>query len=110
MKEYKVTPDQRNIYRKFPIRITGKNLSSCHNVPTVIVQSMEGGFVTRNCSICGKKETLPQEVFKSLELWVACPNCKKAMSAEMIEGNYCYLCKSCDTFIKFSDLLPDTLV
>ena len=106
MREHKITTVQRENYRNFPIRITGRNLSKCHNAPTFIVQSMDGGFVTSNCSKCGEKEPLSYDAFQSLELWVACPTCKEAMIPEMIEKNYCYVCKSCNEFIKFSDLLP----
>jgi len=106
MNEYKITPEKRNIYRSFPIRITDKKRSTCCGVPTILVQSMEGGFVTRNCPECGKHETLSHDEFISLDLLVVCPRCKKAMLPETIERNYSYVCKSCNIFIRFADLLP----
>ena len=58
IREYKIDP---NIWKEYPVRISGLKESSCCKSPTVLVQSMEGGFVTRNCWKCGHFETLPEK-------------------------------------------------
>jgi NAD-dependent SIR2 family protein deacetylase len=68
---------------------------------------MEGGFVTRNCSQCGKKAPLPESDFlKKIDLWVSCPQCKQKMRPEVINKNYGYACHNCDVGIDLADLLP----
>jgi len=107
MREYSVNPNIREMWRKYPVRLWGLSNSSCCDLPTVLVQSMDGGFVTRNCPKCGEKELLPEVDFKSLGLWVACPECKKPMVAGRLPlSNYGYICEDCDLGIKLADLLP----
>ena len=106
VKEYKINP---NIWKEYPIRISGQEPSKCHKEQTVLVQSKEGGFVTRNCWKCGSSETLPAKVFFSLNLLVACPECKRPMreTKEDLDGrNYGYVCDKCEIGIKLADLLP----
>jgi len=67
---------------------------------------MEGGYVTRNRPRCGDKDTLPEDAFFKLSLWVACPTCKQEMTAQLIEKNYIYACDKCQLFIRLADLLP----
>ena len=105
IKEYKIDP---NIWKKYPIRISGQKECNRCKAPTVLVQSMKGGFVTRNCWKCGHSETLPKNVFFSLNLLVACPKCKNPMRAtkEELSDNYGYICEKCEIGIKLADLLP----
>ena len=67
---------------------------------------MEGGFVTQNCSECGSRDTVSEAEFRGLGLWVACPDCKKPMTKEMIDKNYTFTCAPCDIYIKLATLLP----
>ena len=69
---------------------------------------MKGGFVTRNCSRCAQRDTLPERVFlEKLDLWVACPECKARMDAEVLpDKNYGYACFLCDVSIALFELLP----
>ena len=107
MKEYPVDPDVREIWKKYPLRLSGLTISRCCGAQTVLVQSMEGGFVTRNCAHCGEKEFLPEGDFLRLGLWVACPQCKKPMTASRLpHSNYGYTCAACNLEIKLADLLP----
>ena len=107
MIEFPVDPQIREIWKKYPLRLSDGSKSKCCYLPTVLVQSMEGGFVTRNCSGCGTKDTLPEEIFLKLDLWVACPDCKQPMEpGRLAHTNYGYLCRSCDIGNKLADLLP----
>jgi endogenous inhibitor of DNA gyrase (YacG/DUF329 family) len=107
MREYLIDPGVKEIWKIYPVRIEGQSTSSCHGLPTVLVQSMEGGFVTRNCPACGKSQTLPESVYlNELKLWVACPECKQRMKQSMMFKNYAFVCEPCEIFIKLAELLP----
>lgn len=81
MKEVPVDDSIREIWKKYPLRISGLKDSRCHGKPTVLVQSMDGGFVTRNCPECGGYESLSETDFHLLGLWVACPDCRQPMTS-----------------------------
>jgi hypothetical protein len=69
MKEVPVDESIREIWKKYPLRISGLKDSRCHGKPTVLVQSMDGGSLpeivptaedmslylkpTSTCSVCG---------------------------------------------------------
>src|SRR5579883_963001 len=119
-----MTKGSREIYHKFPIdliegwkgypvRLLGPRMSECHGEPTLLVQSMPGGFVTANCSACGKKYTLKEHEFRRLQLWISCPRCKRQMSPDRLSrinsqasGNYGYVCSKCQIYVLLTDLLP----
>lgn len=106
VREYSLDDDLKEIWRIYPVRISGNLKSPCHDEPTLLVQSMKGGFVTRNCPSCGEFTTLPERVFFDLDLWVACPECKKKMQPQMIDLNYAFVCSTCDLYLKLAALLP----
>ena len=87
MKEVPLDEAIREIWRKYPVRISGLKESRCHGKPTVLVQSMEGGFVTRNCPECGAYETLPETDFRQLGIWVACPDCRKPVTVGRVPNS-----------------------
>ncbi|MCI0531529.1 MAG: hypothetical protein L0Y74_06240 [candidate division Zixibacteria bacterium] len=104
-------------WKSYPIRILGPGISPCCGHPKILVQSMDGGFVTANCSKCGnkcgKKSTLTFGEFKSLGIWVACPECKQKMVPAKVPGNntksednYGFKCTTCEGYIWLADLLP----
>jgi hypothetical protein len=105
--ELKLRPEVRDMWKMFPIRIQGNSTSPCCKQPTLLVQSMEGGYVTRNCSECGKKQPLSNSAFlDELNLWVACPVCKRRMQPGIFDKNYGFGCDTCNGWLKLSDLLP----
>ena len=107
MKEVPIDDSIREIWKKYPLRISGLKDSRCHGKPTVLVQSMDGGFVTRNCPECGGYESLSEPDFHLLGLWVACPDCRKPMVAQRVPtSNYGYICEPCQNYIKLASLLP----
>lgn len=92
-------------WKTYPVRITHPHFICCGE-PTILVQSMDGGFITHNCLICGKKHALTNEDFlKKLNLWVSC-RCGERMNPEIIRKSYGYRCVKCQIGLKLSDLLP----
>jgi len=107
MREFPIDSKVREMWKLYPLRIPGRPLSSCCQTQTVLVQSMEGGFVTQNCSKCGKNTSLGKQEFYNLHLWVACPECKQQMKPAIItNNNYGYECQKCQLSIKLASLLP----
>lgn len=106
MRLFPIDETIREIWKIYPLRLSGLSHSRCCGQPTVLVQSKEGGFVTRNCSECGQFDTLPEAVFKRLSLWVACPLCQAPMKSGLLFSNYGYQCKNCDIGVRLADLLP----
>jgi hypothetical protein len=111
MRRYKYDERINHGWKSHPVRILGPRKSQCHQESTILVESMSGGYVSANCSQskCNKKESLSQDEFENLDLWVNCPGCKKRMTAGLDphrNENYVYFCEDCQIFIWFSDLLP----
>lgn len=71
VKIHMVSPDTQRMWRAFPLRIPGGSRCTSCQEETVLVQSMTGGFVTRNCPRCNRSSTVPFRTFKQLGLWVA---------------------------------------
>jgi hypothetical protein len=95
-------------WKRIPLRIPGRSESSCCGVPTLLVESKQGGFVQRNCSKCNRPFDLPTETFfNELDLWFSCPECKQRMSPAHLEyGTYGYVCEKCNLGIRLSEILP----
>jgi endogenous inhibitor of DNA gyrase (YacG/DUF329 family) len=107
MRKYPFDQKLRESWKLYPVRISGRSTSSCHSAPTLLVQSMEGGFVTRNCSSCGTHANLPTATFlREIDLWVGCPKCRSKMERDIIDTNYSFKCTACDLYIDLADLLP----
>ena len=94
-------------WKSYPIRIiVPDRVCKCHGTRLVLVQSMEGGFVTANCFECNKKELIGENELKKLPIVCCCPKCNKVMTGELVEKNFCYTCKNCNLYIRLADLLP----
>jgi endogenous inhibitor of DNA gyrase (YacG/DUF329 family) len=106
VREYIIDKRIQELWRIYPVRIFGQSKSKCHGEDTLLVQSMDHGFVTRNCPACGKPQTLPANDFLLIDLWVACPKCRNRMGKEIINKNYAFICQTCDLFVNFAALLP----
>ena len=112
---HRFAPELLEGWKSYPVRVRGPRPSECHGSPTLLVQSMAGGFVSANCSECGKKHLLGRADFFSLFLWVSCPRCRRQMESEMLPrikrasrlaANYGYKCARCRIYILLADLLP----
>lgn len=108
MKNYPISEKIKEFWKSYPLRIPGYSFCKNCDTASVLVQSMKGGFVTRNCPNCNQPETLPNSVFlEELDLYVACPECKQRMEAQILpDKNYGYICVDCDGYISLPDLLP----
>src|SRR5690349_16404784 len=93
-------------WKSYPIRVQGQIKSPCCAFPTLLVESMPGGFVTQNCSKCGEYMTPSEEEFENLDLWVSCPRCRRRMSSQMVAKNYGFVCKQCAVAILLASILP----
>jgi hypothetical protein len=99
--------DLREMWKTFPVRFEGPRRSRCCEWPTVLVQSMNGGFVTSNCRKCNRSDSLSEADFiDRIRVWVACPECGDCMFREMVRKNYAFVCHACDVGILLADLLP----
>lgn len=107
MRIHPIDPSVRAFWKSYPVRIPGASQCWKCNQETVLVQSMSGGFVTRNCPRCNTSSSLPEQVFRGLSLWVACPACKGRMLPEILpDKNYGYVCAECEIGIPLFELLP----
>jgi hypothetical protein len=106
MNVYPIDKAVRETWKTTPIRIGGPAASQCCALPTVLVQSMDGGFVTSNCWGCGKKDSLSRADFDRLSIWLACPRCLQPMTRGMVDQNYAFTCGACDIAVRLADVLP----
>lgn len=107
MRMFSLDPTVRINWRAYPVRVPGGSLCPTCRTETVLVQSLDGGFVTRNCPSCDHFSTVPEAVFRQLELWVACPACRRRMEPTVLaDRNYGYLCANCDGGLRLCELLP----
>jgi len=104
---YPVDELLREAWKTFPVRFPGPANSRCCSWPTILVQSMDGGFVTSNCWKCGNYDTLSQPDFlHKVSIWLACPKCGDLMYRSMVGNNYGFTCHDCDVAIRLADVLP----
>jgi hypothetical protein len=107
MRIHALDPSVRAIWKEYPVRIPGGSKCNDCGLETILVQSLEGGFVTRNCPRCNKFESLPERVFRALQVWVACPRCKGRMAPCVLpDHNYGFECSHCDIGLPLFELVP----
>lgn len=114
MRRYVPSTEVLAACKRHPIRVWIPTPSRCCHQPRIIVQSLEGGFITANCANCGKHDTLGNTEFAELgeSLWVSCPECRAKMSAELVpdgsgyaKRNYGFVCAKCQLYLWLSDLV-----
>lgn len=93
-------------WKNYPVLITSGNLSNCCKADLILVQSMEGGFVTQNCIECGEKYSLSEYELKGLNILIICPICKAEAYFDIKDKNYVIVCSDCRIYLKFADILP----
>src|SRR5437867_2133242 len=77
--------------------------SGCCSSQSLIVRSREGGFVTQNCTNCGKPRSiraheLPEET---------CGSCNRALEVYRNQNkNFAYRCKSCGVAHEVASIVP----
>jgi hypothetical protein len=84
--------------------LNGKRPSQCCSLPTILVRSRDGGWITQNCSDpkCGK----PYKIFTPEMPDLRCNQCGSQLTA-LIRHNYFYRCDRCDLEWELAPLLPD---
>lgn len=79
--------------------------SRCHGVPSLIVQSRPGGFVTQDCPVCGKPSAIRLDELPFLRCFS--PGCGNDVKASQDRhGNYVYACQRCSTTERLADVVP----
>jgi len=106
MREFPIDKKINEMWKLYPLRIPGPSLSNCCQSLTALVQGSSGGFVMQSCSKCGKEQTISEQEFRKLPLWVACPECKQQMKPTFLGKNYGYECQKCQLSIQLASLLP----
>jgi hypothetical protein len=77
--------------------------SRCCRSPSQIVRSREGGFVTQNCTSCGKPRALPKDEIPEL----VCPACRiELITFINSDKNYAYKCRECNLSSELASLVP----
>jgi len=115
MERFSPEPDLALAWKCHPLRLLVPEPSKCHGMPRLIAQSMDGGFVSANCSECGAKEPFGDADLRNLgcSYWLACPVCRGRMVAGRVPGssgkpgqNYGLTCEACKLYLWLSDLVP----
>lgn len=79
------------------------SISYCHQSPSLIVRSREGGFVTQNCLVCGTPRTLSVSELPEL----LCGKCEKPLFRFINTfKNYAYACVICGTSFELAAIVP----
>lgn len=91
--------------------LTSAAFSKCHHAEQRYVLSMDGGFITANCTVCNKPQSVSHDEFLRFARWLSptCPCCSNRLSPAIgSDGskNYGFECAPCGHFTWFSDLLP----
>ena len=79
---------------------------NCKKESAELYQLLPGGLIHTRCSTCGEDNRFNMTEFSSLQPYL-CPDCNNEMRPEQLGGNACYICKGCNLYIRFADLLPD---
>lgn len=83
--------------------ILGPSKSYCHDAPTMIVKSRDGGFVTQDCVECGTPRALSFSELPEIK----CEKCGRVLITGRDERkNYIYQCNNCHRNILLWDMVP----
>jgi len=77
--------------------------SPCHGVPTVIVKSKNGGYVTQNCTQCGDADHVD---IPALPLYFHCPVCDTPVE-RVKRTKSVYECRHCKIKWELHTLVPE---
>lgn len=75
------------------LRITTGELSKCCNAPVIVVQSMKGGLITKNCLHCNYYRSFRMTEFQELHICVVCADCGQQAEPTKVGSNYGYRCE-----------------
>lgn len=86
-----------------PRFIKSGRLSQCHNAPSLLVRSREGGFVSQNCLKCGHPNYVSIDQLPKLICEICYGDLKIGTNRER---NYEYSCPKCERKWVLADKLP----
>lgn len=85
------------------VRLISTELSPCCGHEAQIVQSRDGGFISRGCLKCGQSHYVNESQLPKL----ACESCRSAMQIKKLDGtNYFYACPTCERYHKIAGIVP----
>lgn len=77
--------------------------SPCCDGDAQIVRSRDGGFISRDCLICGRSHYINEDQLPKL----SCNACHLPMQINKLDGtNYFYTCPQCRKYHKIADIVP----
>lgn len=77
--------------------------SRCCDAAQQIIQSRDGGFVSKNCVSCGKPSRVGLQQLPQL----VCPTCRQPMTVGKDKSaNYIYRCPSCPFEVRLYQIVP----
>lgn len=89
---------------KAPRFLKSVTLSKCHNSPSLLVCSRDGGFVSQNCLKCGHPAYVSIDQLPKLK----CELCLvgNLVAGKNSDGNYQYECQQCHRRWNLPEMLP----
>ena len=85
------------------IKLISTVLSPCCGEEAQIVQSRDGGLISRDCLKCGSSHYVNESQLPKLP----CESCKTPMQIKKLDGtNYFYVCASCKQYHKIAGIVP----
>ena len=86
------------------MKIISTEVSPCCGADAQIVRSREGGFISRNCTLCGERAYVKPRQIPQLP----CSKCSSKLTVAKLDGsNYFYLCSGCGWNRPIASLVPD---
>jgi DNA-directed RNA polymerase subunit RPC12/RpoP len=77
--------------------------SKCHNAKLLLVLSRRGGYVAKDCLVCGKSNPVRLLDLPDLQ----CEHCNGQLAARVVDKNYWYKCGQCGHEWEFASVLPE---
>lgn len=79
------------------------SVSRCCFRPSQIVVSRDGGFVSQNCTACGRSRKISLTELPKL----VCKHCRRPMKkCVKLNKNYAYTCSSCGRSVELRSIIP----
>jgi hypothetical protein len=84
-----------------PRKFVAATPSRCCNAEALLVLSRSGGFISKNCTNCGKSGYAREPDFPMVDC------CGQKWPVVLIEKNYHYKCGVCQKTVMVADFVPE---